>query len=127
MPFSNSQEMGRPLRIKDEGITIATNASSIDLVGAGVAGSAVGDAVTETIPGGSGNFAYDETPSGVLNGSNVTFTLAQTPNPSSSLILSNNGQVLTGGGVDYILSGSTITMVNAPVDTDILRAKSYQY
>jgi hypothetical protein len=127
MPFSNSQEMGRPLKIKDEGITITSNAASIDFAGSGVSGNAVGSDVTETIPGGSGNFAYDETTSGTLDGSNTTFTLAHTPNPSSSLILTNNGQVLTGGGVDYTLSGDTITMVNAPVSTDILRAKSYQY
>lgn len=72
-------------------------------------------------------FAYDETPSGLLNSSNLIYTLAHSPSPVASLILTMNGQVLTAGGVDYTLSGATITLINAPDPTDILRAKYYEY
>lgn len=67
-------------------------------------------------------FIYNETPSGSINDSNATFTLAGTPNPVGSLELRLNGQVLKAGGADFTLSGSTITMVNAPFTGDVLTA-----
>lgn len=67
-------------------------------------------------------FVYDETPSGSINDSNVTFVLAHTPNPANSLELYLNGQTLVAGGADFTLSGLTITMVNAPFTGDILTA-----
>jgi hypothetical protein len=66
-------------------------------------------------------FVYRETPSGAVNGSNVTFTLANTPNPAASLCLFLNGQLLTLTE-DYTLSGSTITFVAAPDSGSIIRA-----
>jgi hypothetical protein len=58
-------------------------------------------------------FIVGEVPSGTVNGSNVTFTLANTPNPSSSLGIYFNGlrQRLT---TDYTLSSATITFTTAP-------------
>lgn len=74
------------------------------------------------------SFADNETPSGALNGSNQTFTLAHTPNPASSLQFSLNGD-LQLSSVDYTLSGSTITLLIATPNTsqgDWIRA-SYRY
>jgi hypothetical protein len=51
MSFENAQERGRPISIKDEGLTLNTNISSIDFVGSGVSGSNIGDNITETING----------------------------------------------------------------------------
>jgi hypothetical protein len=59
MSFSNPQELGRPITVKDEGVTIATNVGSFDFTGAGVSGSAVGSAVTEDIDGGGGGGVSD--------------------------------------------------------------------
>lgn len=59
-------------------------------------------------------FVDGETPSGTLNGVNATFTLAQTPAPASSLELYRNGLVQTVG-VDYTLSGNTITFLTADI------------
>ena len=59
-----------------------------------------------------------EVPSGTINGSNVTFTLANAPSPASSLQLFLNGLLQTAGGVDYTLSGSTITYGVAPETGD---------
>ncbi len=59
-------------------------------------------------------FADSETPSGAVNGTNLVFTLAASPNPSKSLKLSKNGVLLQQGG-DYTVSGSTITFMNTTV------------
>lgn len=69
----------------------------------------------------SGHFANRETPSGTINGSNTSFTLAHTP-VSGTEDLYLNGQLLTAGGSDYSISTNTITMTVAPVSGDILRA-----
>ena len=62
------------------------------------------------------SYADAETPTGTINGSNAIFTLANSPSPATSLILIKNGAVQTAGGVDYTLSGLTITYVTAPAD-----------
>ena len=61
--------------------------------------------------GGSfGVFQDAETPSGVIDGVNVTFTLAATPNPAASLVLTKNG-IVQKSGVDFTLSLATITFL----------------
>ena len=70
-------------------------------------------------------FADDETPSGTINSSNKTFTLANTPSPAASLHLMVEGGELIFGGTEpngYSLSGDTITMVTAPITGTTLRA-----
>lgn len=71
----------------------------------------------------SSNFVYSETPSGTINGSNVTFTIANTPT-SGTVRLYKNGQRLTLT-TDYTISGTTITYAVAPNTvggTDVLLA-----
>lgn len=78
--------------------------------------------------GGLGpSFADGETPSGLVNSDNRTFVLAHSPNPESSLTLFRNG-LLQSLGVDYSLSGSTVTffVIATPQTGDQLRA-SYRY
>lgn len=60
--------------------------------------------------GASGNVTLvsNETPLGTIDGINATFTLAQVPNPSSSLLLMKNGQVLFAG-TGFTLNGQTVT------------------
>ena len=68
-------------------------------------------------------FVHNATPSGSVNGSNVTFTLASSPSPTGSLELMLNGQTLkSGSGNDFTLSSATITMASAPASGDILTA-----
>lgn len=60
-----------------------------------------------------GKFVDDETPSGTVNGTNKVFTIANIPNPPTSV------KVYVGGvrmrvTEDYTLSGKTITFVSAP-------------
>lgn len=82
---------------------------------------------TEGAQGLSGATAlvWNETPSGTLDGSNATFTLASSPASSSKLLLSNNGLLLQhGASNDFVLSTNSITF-NAgaiPVSGDSLLA-----
>lgn len=87
--------------------------------------------VEQTVPssvdinvGASGlRFSWDETPSGVINGSNQVFTLINAPNPSGSLALFLNGlKQQPGIGNDYVASGASLTMSHAPSGFDVLSA-----
>ena len=115
------RETGRPVTIKDEGVSLHENVSSIDFVGGGVDGSVIGDDITEAIPGASGADGNAETPTGLINGVNTVFTLAQTPSPASSLRVFLNRTYMTAGGEDYTLVDNTITFINAPRTGSILR------
>jgi len=59
-------------------------------------------------------FVDAEIPSGAVNGSNVTFTLASMPNPSTSVALSRNG-LLMKQGLDYTLSSNSISFLTGAV------------
>lgn len=64
---------------------------------------------------GSSATAFAETPSGTINGSNTAFTLANTPSATSGVIVTLDGVVQrNGSGLDYTVSGTTITFVAAP-------------
>lgn len=65
-----------------------------------------------------------ESPTGSVNGSNVTFTLSQTP-ISGSLSFYVNG-IIQKETDHYSLSGSTITMTTAPTEAQDLYA-TYRY
>lgn len=76
-------------------------------------------AASVTLP----SFADGETPTGTIDGTNVTFTVAQAPNPGVSLGLFLNGIRLDSG---FTLTGATITYTVAPASGDTHRA-SYRY
>ena len=74
---------------------------------------------------GSNSFISNEVVSGTIDGSNTSFTLANTP-VSGSLQLYLNGQLLqVGASNDYTISGTTITMLLAPLSGSVLLA-TYQ-
>ena len=74
--------------------------------------------------------SYNEIPSGAIDGSNMIFTLANTP--ISGATISFNGQILTpkvgSSNKDYTLTTDTITLTTAytPVGEDVLLA-TYSY
>lgn len=87
---------------------------------AGVAGW-----VTPVSPATIPSFADAEVPSGTINGTNATFTLAHgSANTGNSLVLTRNGVVQQSGGNDYTLAGSTITFTSGsvPLTGDTLQA-----
>jgi len=67
-------------------------------------------------------FVDSESPSGSIDGTNATFTLANPPNPSSSLALFRNGMLLQSGP-DYTLTGNSIQFVagKQPSPGDVLQ------
>jgi len=75
--------------------------------------------------GGSGNpFSFNEIPSGLINSSNSTYTLANAP-INNSLELYYNGLLLDTPD-DFTLSTLTISMVSPPVTSSKLIA-TYEY
>jgi hypothetical protein len=87
---------------------IKTNGSPGSFIKLGPDGEFVEGAVV-----GVGNLADNETPGGTIDGVNTDFTLAHAPNPTASLQLQLGGIFLTQG-VDYTISGNTITFLTAP-------------
>jgi hypothetical protein len=79
--------------------------------------------VTGSSSGPVPGFVDAETPAGALNGTNPTFSLAQSPYPASSLVLFRNG-LFQKAGVDYNVSGNAITFlpVAIPQAGDVLLA-----
>jgi len=67
------------------------------------------------------NFVDKEIPSGAINGSNTSFTLANTPASGSEHVYLNGILQESGGGNDYTISGTTITMATAPLTGEKLR------
>lgn len=82
----------------------------------------ISDGATWAAIGGGGGAAptLNEIPTGLINGANVTYTLAATPSAAGiALYLNGLRQTVT---TDYSLSGATITMVTAPATGDALFA-----
>jgi hypothetical protein len=67
------------------------------------------------------NFVDRETPTGTVNGSNTTFTLANTPTAGTESVYLNGLLQEPGAGNDYTISGATITYLTAPVTGDKIR------
>jgi hypothetical protein len=67
------------------------------------------------------NFVDKETPSGSLNGSNATFTLANTPVTGTEHVYLNGMLQDVGAGNDYTISGAVITVLTAPLATDKIK------
>ncbi len=109
--------------------------SRVAFIGATGALEAVAGSVTDCVrvdgtsgacgTGGTGGPAFvdGETPAGLINGSNVTFTLANPPSPAGSLALYRNGLQLRPD-VDFTLSGNVISFATlaTPQTGDILQA-----
>jgi len=73
------------------------------------------------------NYIVRETPSGTINGSNTVFTLAHVPAGAGQEMVFLNGIIQDGGlGMDYTISGDTITFANAPVSMDKIRVTYFK-
>ena len=70
--------------------------------------------VTSISSGLATHFVTREVPSGTINSTNVTFTLANTPVVGTECIFLNGILQNSGGGNDYTISGATITFASAP-------------
>ena len=68
------------------------------------------------------NFVTEETPSGSINGSNTSFTIANTPTAGTVKLYLNGVRQKSGAGNDYTITTNTITMTTAPISGDVLIA-----
>lgn len=66
------------------------------------------------------SFIWGETPTGAINGSNTSFTLANTPLTGTVKVYLNGMRQNAGAGNDYTISAGTITYLTAPATGDIL-------
>ena len=73
--------------------------------------------------GGTVTFVDGETPAGATDGTNVTFTLANSPNPAASLTFFRNGMLLLAA-LDYTLTNNVVTFSSSglPQPGDVLLA-----
>lgn len=69
----------------------------------------------------SNNYVVREAPSGAINGSNTSFTLANTPISGTEQVFLNGILQEPGAGNDYTISGSSITYLTAPATGDRIR------
>jgi hypothetical protein len=106
----------------NKGLEILSNGVGVKLDGASLSLSANGLKVTNALP----SYATRETPTGLVNGSNVTFTVANTPTLGSEEVFQNGILLEPGAGNDYTIAGATITMLTAPLTNDRIRI-SYRY
>ena len=109
MSFSTTQEMGRPVEILDEGVSLTSNVGSIDFVGVGVSATGNPD-VTVTIAGGIGSSGII-TITGTVDDSNNSFTSASEP---TVLVINGGTYKKTGGSITWTYSAGTITL-SSPV------------
>lgn len=103
--------IGNPtnLVIRDEGTVVQENVRDIDFVGSGVSAAVVNGRTTVTISGG-GSGSTVTTPTGSVNGSNVTFTISASITPV--WIIADGITYFSGAGYSY--SSGVITMVSPP-------------
>lgn len=97
-------------------INITGNAATVTSITSAQVTTALG-----FTPSGTGNFVNNETLGGVVDGTNATFTLANTP--VGLFLLFVNGMLQeAGAGNDFTISGTTITMLSVPTTGAKVRA-----
>ncbi len=102
-------------------ITLTTSITGV-LKGNGTAISAATAGTDYMAPS---DFITRETPTGTVNGSNTSFTLANTPLSGTEQVFLNGVLQEPGAGNDYTISTNTLTYLAAPISGDRLRV-SYQ-
>jgi hypothetical protein len=68
----------------------------------------------------SGTLVNREQPTGTLNGSNTSFTLANTPNLGTEQVFLNGALLNSGANSDYVVDGTTLTFTLAPQSGDVI-------
>lgn len=72
-------------------------------------------------PPGVGAIAWNEVPTGLIDGTNAVFGLAHLPETPDTLMLFLNGMLQRrGAGADYEIAEQSITFTQAPTAGDLL-------
>lgn len=98
-------------------ITVSTTITGV-LKGNGTAISAATAGTDYMAPS---SHVIRETPTGLVNGANTTYTLANSPIAGTEQVYLNGLLQEPGAGNDYTISGTTITYLTAPITGDRLR------
>lgn len=78
-------------------------------------------------PPGAGAIAWNELPTGLIDGTNTTFELARIPQTPDSVMLFLNGVLQRrGASNDYEIAEQSITFAQAPMTGDLLTV-TYAY
>lgn len=102
------------------GLTKTGNTLNVG-AGTGITVNADDVAIDTAVVSRKADFVDRETPSGTVNGSNVTFTLANTPTAGSEHVYLNGLLQEPGSGNDYTISAAVITYLTAPLTGDKIR------
>jgi Avian adenovirus fibre, N-terminal len=108
---------GSGIAVAVDGSTIEISSNQLRVKPGGIGETQLGAGVYQL----TANIITRETPSGSINGSNTTFTLANTPISGSEHVYLNGILQEPGAGNDYTISGATITYLSAPLTGDRLR------
>lgn len=122
-PIAGSEHVYRNGQLQaDGGVDYSISGTIITFVSPPLTGDALVVSYRITSPT---SFADKEVPSGAIDGSNATFTLAHTPTAGSEHVFLN-GILQADGGGDYAISTGTITFNTPPPSGSVLLV-SYRY
>lgn len=107
---------GAALSVNVDDSTIEINTDALRLKDAGITAAKLGTGARRVVR---------ETPTGTVNGSNDTFTLANTPASGKEEVFLN-GLLQEPGGEDYTITTNSIVFVSAPLTGDRIRV-SYMF
>lgn len=108
---------GTALAVNTDNSTVEISSDTVRVKDAGITSAKLGTGARRVVR---------ETPSGSVNGSNTSFTLANTPASGMEEVYLNGILQEPGAGNDYTISTNTITYLTAPLTGDRLRV-NYMY
>ena len=117
---------GSAITVQDEGVSLATAATTLNFVGSGVAASGTGGTKTITISGGGGSGSADVNTDVVVNtfngdSSTTTFTLSSEPTTDQNVFVTING---VSQHIDaYSLAGANLILSAAPESGDVIETR----
>ena len=117
---------GSAITVQDEGVSLATAATTLNFVGSGVAASGTGATKTITISGGGGSGTADVNTDVVVNtfngdSSTTTFTLSSEPTTDQNVFVTING---VSQHIDaYSLAGANLILSAAPESGDVIETR----
>lgn len=113
---SGLSRTGQTLDVNVDGSTLEISSDTLRVKDAGITAAKLAQTYIQV-----SKYIARETPSGSVNGSNTSFTLANTPVAGSEMVFLNGILQEPGAGNDYTISGATITYLAAPATGDRLR------
>lgn len=115
---ASSTDTAAQLAIKLGSTYLVTSAAGLDLSTA--VKNAVDDVLVRT------NFVVRETPTGLINGSNALFSIANTPFADSEQVFLNGMLLEPGAGNDYTILDKDITLAAAPLVGDRVKVTYFR-